>query len=104
MPLTAITRTFTDSPFDHVAMILKSEEDPDELFLVEAVGELGVSINAWSILREHVGKGKFYQRLIFRHVNFKRDFDMSINLGKFLDQAQGKEYGLGGNLLRVKSE
>ena len=29
---------------------------------------------------------------------------MAINLGKFLDQAQGKEYGLGGNLLRTKSE
>lgn len=85
-------------------MVLKSEEDPNEIFFVESVGELGVSINAWSFLREHVGKDKFYQRLVFRHVNFERGFDMAINLGKFLDQAQGKQYDIGSNLLRVKSE
>lgn len=41
-------------------MVLKFDDDPDELFLVEAIGEMGVSVNSWSFLREQVGKDKFY--------------------------------------------
>ena len=32
-----ITRTFTWSEYDHVAMVLKFEKDPNEIFFVEAI-------------------------------------------------------------------
>ena len=70
--VTQITRTFTASYFDHVAMVLKFETDPDEVYLVEATGNLGVSLNKWAFLKEHVGQGKFYKKMIVRHVNFDR--------------------------------
>lgn len=91
------------SHFDHVAMVLKFETEPEEIFLVEAVGNLGVSLNRWSFLRENVGTGKFYDKLVFRHVNFDRGDKMVDNLEKFLSEAVGKKYGIGGNKLLKKN-
>ncbi len=39
-----ITRTFTASHFDHVAMILKFEHENDELFVIDATAGSGVAI------------------------------------------------------------
>ena len=36
--ITAVTRTITWSDFDHVAMVLKFESDPDNIYFIEAVG------------------------------------------------------------------
>ena len=55
-----ITRTLTGSQFDHVAMVLKFESDENELYLLESVGEKGVSLNKWTLLRDFVGKNEFY--------------------------------------------
>jgi hypothetical protein len=41
-------------------MVLKFETDQDEVYLVESVGNSGVSLNKWSFLKNHVGEGKFY--------------------------------------------
>ena len=93
-----ITRTITGGYFDHVAMVLKFESDPTEIYLVEATGNMGVSLNKWSLLKEHVGPGKFYKKLIYRHVNFDRGDKMVENLEKFLSEAVGQSYGLTGLL------
>lgn len=99
-----ITRGFTSSHFDHVAMLLKFETDPDEVYLVEATGNQGVALNRWAYLRDHVGKGKFYDKVVFRHINFDRGDTMVDNLEKFLSQAVGHKYGLNANkLTRAKT-
>lgn len=104
MALTKLTRTVTNSYFDHVAMVLKFETEPDEIFLVEAVGGLGVTLNRWSFLRDSIGYGKFYKRMIFRHVNFDRGEKMVDNLEKLLSEAVGKKYGISSNkLTRAKT-
>ena len=97
-----VTRTFTGSHFDHVAMILKFESSPEEVFLVEATGNLGVSLNRWQNLRPHVGASRFYEKLVFRHIEFDRGDKMVNNLEKFLSEAVGLKYGLGGNKLMRK--
>lgn len=74
------TRTLTWSNYDHVAMILKFESDPNEVYFVEAVGNLGVVLNRWSFLRTHVGKEKFYKRVVFRHIDCVRDDRMLDDL------------------------
>lgn len=79
-------------------MILKFESDPNEVYLVEATGNYGVSLNRWSLLQEHIGPGKFYKKLIYRHVNFDRGDKMVDNLERFLSEAVGQSYGLGGIL------
>jgi hypothetical protein len=54
-------------------MVLKFEGSPKEVYMLEATGNYGVAINKWSFLRDHVGKKKFYSRMMFRHVNFDRE-------------------------------
>ena len=64
-----ITRTFTNSDFgkvnltnfnlDHVAMVLKFEQEEKEVFLLDATFQNGVSISRWSILKKYlIGCGK----------------------------------------------
>lgn len=86
-------------------MVLKFETDENEIFLLESVGERGVSINKWTYIRDCIGTNEFYQRAVFRHVNFERNNHMVDNLEKFLKEALGQKYGLSiGNLLRRKTE
>ena len=92
-----LIRTFTKSEFDHVAMIIRTSGDPDEVYLVEAVGNKGVSYNKWSNIRNHIGTGKFYAKLSYRRT--KSDHDLTYNLGRFLDEAVGKKYSIGGTKL-----
>lgn len=94
-----ITRGWTSSHFDHVAMLLKFATDPEEVYLVEATGNQGVALNRWAYLREHIGKGKFYDKVVLRHINFDRGDTMVDNLEKFLSQAVGAKYGLSANKL-----
>jgi len=84
-----ITRTFTGSHFDHVAMILYFDSDPDEIYLLDSVGNTGVSINKWSFIRNHIGQTKFYHKCVLRHVNFDRSDEMMSVLEKFLNEAVG---------------
>lgn len=90
----AIQRTLTGSIFDHVAMILKFETDPSEIYYVDATGTNGVACGKWSLLRPHYGPGKFYERIIYRHVDFNRSEEMVEKLEIFLREAVGRRYGL----------
>ena len=86
-------------------MVLKFETDPDEIYLVEATGNSGVSLNRWLFLREHIGSGKFYKKIVFRHINFDRGDKMVMNLERFLSEAVGCKYGIGANkLIKMKTE
>ena len=64
------------------------------MYIVEAVGSRGVSINSWSSLRDHIGTGRFYEKMIHRHINFSRENKMVDNLETFLNEAIGLKYGL----------
>ena len=70
-----LTRTFTNCHFgkylipnfvfikqvfiDHVAMILKFESDPNEVYFVESTSNRGVSVSKWSSIKKFVGE--FYE-------------------------------------------
>ena len=69
---TAITRAITSSQFDHVAIIVRLKEK-DDVYVVEATGKVGVSVNKWSNIKKNMGPGLFYERVIYRQVNFECD-------------------------------
>lgn len=69
------------------------------MFLVEATGNMGVSLNRWDYLREHIGHKKFYEKVIIRHINFDREGSFISKLEKFLSEAVGLKYGLNANKL-----
>ena len=71
------------------------------MYLVEATGNLGVALNKWSYLREHIGVDKFYRKCVFRHIDFDRSYIMVDSLEQFLKEAVGKQYALSvGSLFR----
>ena len=81
-----MTRTVTGSLFDHVAMVLKFDLDPDEIFLLEATTGSGVSITRWSFINDDIGPiNKFYQKCIFRHIEFERSQDVLNSFNIFLE-------------------
>ena len=69
----SFVRLVQNSHFDHIAMVVKFESDKDEIYLVEATGNMGVVYNTWSYLRDHVGQGKFWEKVVYRHVDFDRE-------------------------------
>ena len=81
-------------------MLLKFEADPGEIYLLEATSNAGVALNKWLYVQEHIGKGKFYDKAVFRHVHFDRGDDMIDNLQKFLSQVVGNKYELSTNKLK----
>ena len=101
----ALTRTFTHSKYDHVAMILRMEGNLGEVFIIDATGNNGVAICTWSSLRDHIGSNKYYRKVIYRHVDFNRSKQMVKKLDQFLSEVVGKKYDIGPKkLLRKKSE
>jgi hypothetical protein len=52
---TWITRTFTKSHFDHVALILRFGNNVEDLYLLEAVGDSGVRMVSWISARFYLG-------------------------------------------------
>jgi hypothetical protein len=99
-----LTRTFTNSHFDHIAMLLKFESDENEIYLVDATGNCGVCLNKWENLKGDIGDDQFYSKVIYRHINFDRNDKMVDNLEQFLQEAIGQKYGLSPNkLLRSES-
>lgn len=85
-------------------MILKFESAPDDVYFVEATGNMGVSLNKWQYLKPHIGHDKFYEKLVIRHVDFNRGEKMVKNLEKFLGEVVGLKYGIGSSkLMRQKT-
>ena len=76
---TAITRTLTFSEFDHVGIVIRLDGEED-IHFIEATGGPGVRVNRWDNLKNHIGIGKFYERVVFRHVNFDRSL---VSMHKF---------------------
>lgn len=82
--MTGITKAYSDSPFDHVAMCLKFETDPGEVYFLESAANTGVALNKWSFLREHVGADAFYDKIVYRKVNFRRSDETMLKLEEFI--------------------
>ena len=92
--MSAVTWAFTRGNFDHVAMVLKFDSDENEVYFVEATGTYGVALNKWSNIKNHVGISKFYERIVYRHLDFDRNDQTVDNLEKFLKEAIGLKYGV----------
>ena len=75
-----LTRTITNSQYDHIAMILKFDSMQDEVYIVEATGTFGVAMNKWSKIRKHVGRDKFYRKVTYRHLDAPRNQELCVKL------------------------
>ena len=98
-----LTRTVTFSEFDHVAIILRLDGQ-DDVFYLEATGGPGVSVGRWESLKKAVGHGLFYERIVYRHVNYDSAGPVLEKFLAFARQARGHKYGISaGSLMRQKT-
>lgn len=99
-----ITRTYSNSKYDHVGMILRFESNPNEVYILEATGKLGVHLSKYSSVKKNLGPGKFYDKLVLRHLEFERTDDCLTKLEAFMKQVIGHSYSVGvSKLMRKKT-
>ena len=67
---TWLTRTLTQSHFDHVGIVLRFGEGFEDLYILEAVGEDGVRLNSWISARWYVGS--YFDKIGYRKSSIRR--------------------------------
>ena len=92
--------------FDHVAMIIKNlggdNEDDETIYVLEALGNTGVRLTDWETCRNKLGEGKIFERIVYRHVEFDRNEQVSDSLYQFVLEAQNCSYKLSAKKLLRK--
>ena len=83
----------TGGHFSHVAFLYKDPNDLTDIVYYEAVSD-GVGHTWWSECREHVGPGKFYEKVCFRKLTIKRDEKFMSEIENFVSATYGMEYSL----------
>ena len=71
-------------------MCIKFDSEPNEMFILEATGNLGVHFKRFSNTLKHLGK--FYPKLALKHLEFEREDHHLEKLDKFIKEALGKKY------------
>ena len=71
-------------------MVIKYQDEPTEVYFIEAIGTYGIVFKRFSGMTEELGK--FYKKVVLRHLNWKRT-DVSLRmLEKFVDEVHGANY------------
>ena len=78
IPTAAILRTLQGSEFDHIGIVLRLTTDPDEVFILHATFA-DVIIEPYTKMKKKIGKGKFYEKFVYRHLDMERT-DRDIQL------------------------
>ena len=83
-------RSFCKSEYDHVAMVIRYADEPDEVYFIEAVGVHGVQMKQFSIMKHEIGG--FIKTMALRHLEFPRTDQALANMQKFVDEVDGANY------------
>ena len=89
-----MTRTFTFSHFDHVAILLRFGEFVKDLYILEAVGDRGVRITSWLNIRSELYPGGFFEKIVTRKLLYEMTSEKLTDLDQFRRNCLGKQYGL----------
>jgi hypothetical protein len=89
-----ITRTFTNSHFDHVAVLLRFGDSVKDLYLFEAVGEKGVRLASWVNTRTELYHGGFFEKIITRKLLLEMTSEKLNELDSFRRKSTGLSYGI----------
>ena len=68
---------------DHVALILRSEEEPNEVFLLRVQDEGKVNIRKWSRIKGEYGS--FFEKLVYRKLIWQRPEFAIQGIQNFVD-------------------
>ena len=71
-------------------MVIRYDDEPDDVFFIEAIGGEGVGIDRFSRIKEILGRG--YRRIAMRHLEWDRPEQSIINMEKFIKEVNGADY------------
>ena len=80
----SIIRTYTNSEFDHAAMVLKFGSEPNEVFFIEATSNQGVALKRFSGMKHALGS--FYSKIALRHLDWDRSDESLEILEQFINE------------------
>ena len=83
-----LTRTFTQSNFDHVGLILRFGDTVSDVYILEAVGDSGVRMTSWLSARQFLGG--FFNKIAYRKLQFDITEEKLKALDKFRRNITGK--------------
>ena len=89
-----LTRTITNSPYDHIAIFLRFGDFAKDLYILESVGDKGVRICSWLNLRQELYDSGFFEKLITRKLIYDMTQEKLTDLDMFRRNTVGKRYGL----------
>lgn len=89
-----ITRKFTQSPFDHIAIILRFGDYVKDLYILESVGDRGVRMVSWMNLRHELHEEGYFEKLVTRKLLYDMTPEKLTDLDVFRRNTVGKRYGL----------
>ena len=91
-----LIRGVTAGHFDHVALIIRTEaEGKNDFIILEATGTYGVSSAKWSDIRSEIGVGKFYEKVTFRKLKCRRSEEFINKFDEVLAEVWDLKYGIG---------
>ena len=85
IPASSIIRTAQGCEFDHVGIVLRLSVDPNEVHILHATIN-GIIVEKFSKLQKRIGKGKFYEKFIFRKLGMTRREEDLARLNEFYDR------------------
>ena len=85
-----VIRTYSGSEYDHAAMVLKFGAEPQEVFFMEATGNIGVGLKRFSGMKQALGS--FYKKIVIRHLEWERPDGALEKLEQFVNEVQGAQY------------
>lgn len=89
-----ITRAFTASHFDHIAICLRFGDTVRDLYILEAVGDRGVRMTSWLNLRTELYVGGFFDKIVTRKLIYEMTSERLNDLDEFRRKTVGHSYGL----------
>ena len=72
-----VIRGYSNSEWDHAAMVIKFGSEPNDVFIIEATSNMGVSIRNFGRIMHHIGG--FYAKVALRHLEWERP-DASLDI------------------------
>jgi hypothetical protein len=76
-------------------IVRTAEEGPSNFSIIEATGTYGVSSSTWNDLRDHIGVGKFYEKVAFRKLSGERSKSLISTFDEFMNEVWDLKYGIG---------
>ncbi|KAL4497114.1 hypothetical protein ABPG72_019434 [Tetrahymena utriculariae] len=88
-----VVRNLINCEYNHIGLILRTNNDSNNLLILEATGDEGVGILSWKTFL-HENWQELYHKISLRKLIIERTDEILTKMESFIRYAIGKEYGV----------